>query len=136
MRKSKNKSLAKAKADKYFSEYIRLRDADSDGIATCCTCGKRDHWKQMDAGHFITRDRLATRYHEQNCHAQCRLCNRFQGGHQYKHAKHVEEMYGRDVPQEILELSQQVTKYSQTEFELHAERYREAAADIRSCKGL
>ena len=136
MRQSKNKKLAKAKADKYFSEYIRLRDADSNGIATCCTCGARDHWRQMDAGHFITRDRLATRYHEQNCHAQCRLCNRFQGGHQYKHAKHVEDKYGREVPDEILELSQQTTKWNQTDFELCAERYREAAADIRSCKGL
>lgn len=136
MRKSKNRKLAKAKADRYFSEYIRLRDADDTGYAICCTCGSREYWRQMDAGHFITRDRMATRYHEYNCHAQCRLCNRFQGGHQYKHAKFIEDTHGREIPEELLERAKETKVYTQEDFERCAQRYRDAAALVRSRKGL
>jgi len=47
MRKSKNKSLAKAKADKYFSEYIRLRDADSNGIEGAFYVWQPDRVREM-----------------------------------------------------------------------------------------
>jgi len=31
------------KADKVFSEYIRRRYADDNGVTECFTCGKNDH---------------------------------------------------------------------------------------------
>lgn len=33
----------KAKLDKIFSEYIRLRDADNNGMVRCISCMKIDH---------------------------------------------------------------------------------------------
>ena len=47
------------KLDKVFSEYIRRRYAKND-IATCVTCGKKDHWKKLQAGHFMSRKHYAT----------------------------------------------------------------------------
>ena len=54
-----------------------------------------DHWKECDAGHFASRGRLWTRYNEKNIHAQCRYCNRFCGGQQYKYGREIDTRYGR-----------------------------------------
>ena len=62
-------------ADKLFSEWIRRRTADGNGIVACVTCGDKDHWKQMHNGHFISRDKFPTRYHPNNCNCQCPRCN-------------------------------------------------------------
>jgi hypothetical protein len=69
--------------DKVFSEYIRLRDADSQGYVWCVTCGKPHYWSdghQVNCGHFIPRGRKATRFDERNCHGQCVQCNMYKSG--------------------------------------------------------
>jgi len=79
----------KAKLDRVFSKYIRMRDSDEDGIVKCITCGKWVAYIDADAGHFISRKNLSTRYMEQNCHAQCRHDNRFLHGLQYEIIQHI-----------------------------------------------
>jgi transposase len=55
----------KAKLDKIFSEYIRLRDATlGDGYGTCISCGKIIYWKDNHCGHFINRKHMALRFNE------------------------------------------------------------------------
>ena len=73
-----------AKLDTVFSEYIRLRDSNKEGICKCITCGEYKHWREMDAGHFISREHMATRWEEENAHAQCPSCNRFKSGSKIK----------------------------------------------------
>ncbi len=34
----------------------------------------------MDCGHFHSRRNMNTRWDEENCHGQCRRCNRFEQG--------------------------------------------------------
>lgn len=75
------------KLDAVFSEYIRLSHADEYGIVKCVTCGKYDHWKRMDCGHFIPRTHLATRFNEVNCAPQCPECNQWKGGMLEKYYK-------------------------------------------------
>ena len=70
MATSKNIKLAKAKADKYFSLFIRERDKDKG----CVTCGKFTDNK--DCGHFLSRRFESTRFDEKNAHGQCQKCNR------------------------------------------------------------
>jgi len=60
--------------DRIFSEYIRLKDA-KDGIVRCYTCGAFKHWKEVDAGHYISRTHKATRWDKRNVHVQCKKCN-------------------------------------------------------------
>ena len=49
--KKPTRSKLVKKLDTVFSQYIRLKDS-KDGIGTCVTCGKQDHWKNLQAGHF------------------------------------------------------------------------------------
>jgi hypothetical protein len=77
-----------AKLDKVFSEYIRRRYAKNE-IATCVTCGKKDHWKKLQAGHFMSRKHYATRWDENNVEVQCSACNVFRYGEQYLFAKYL-----------------------------------------------
>lgn len=125
MRKSANRSLAKKKADRVFSLFIRRRDADHKGTVTCVTCGEVGHYKDMDAGHFISRDKIPTRYDEQNVHVQCRKCNRFRGGEQYKHGVYIEYRYGAGTAARLQQKSQGISKYDQSYFEAVASKYKE-----------
>lgn len=48
-------SCSKATAWKWFSLYIRLRDASLDGYVRCCTCSSIKHFKQIQAGHYYSQ---------------------------------------------------------------------------------
>jgi len=80
--------------DVLFSKFVRLRDADSDGLVRCCTCGKVDHWKKRQCGHFMSRRHLATRWEEKNTGSQCVSCNIFKQGEQVEFAKYLDKRYG------------------------------------------
>lgn len=80
--------------DRWFSKFIRLRDADRNGICRCITCGTPHHWKDIDCGHFVSREKSVTRYDERNCHAQCKVCNRFKSGNQFEHGKAIDRIHG------------------------------------------
>jgi hypothetical protein len=60
-------------------------------------------WKELDAGHFQSRGKYATRYHEENVKPQCKRCNGFRGGEQYQFALNL----GTDLADELVYLSNQ-----------------------------
>lgn len=130
MRPSKNKKLAKAKCDKYFSEYIRRRDADEKGLVKCCTSGKIMHWKRADAGHYISRRFEATRYDPRNCHPQSKQENRFYSGNQLQHQKYIEERYGKDVPDELFIKSRMKCFRKKFDYEEIAKEYKQKIDDL------
>lgn len=73
-----DKSFQRAKAQKVFNEYIRLRDA-KDG---CISCDKPYDWHgQWHAGHYKTVGaRPDLRFDEDNCNKQCSTCNNYLSG--------------------------------------------------------
>lgn len=79
--KTGKRSSLKDRLDKVFSLYIRLRDAMPNGYFRCISCGEIKPFDQADCGHYFSRTHLATRFDEQNCHAECRYCNRFKADH-------------------------------------------------------
>lgn len=83
-----------AKIDDVFSDFIRLRDCDKQGLIKCITCGDIKHWTKMDCGHFVTRDKMGTRWEEPNSNGQCPHCNRFKSGQQYEHGLAIDRKYG------------------------------------------
>ena len=109
----KNKSDAKLKKelDKIFSEYIRRKYSDSGGCATCFTCGKKAYWKELQAGHFITRSALATRFDEDNVRPQCIGCNIFGGGRQVQFAEKLQKELGKKIVETLFKKAKQITKY-------------------------
>ena len=99
-KKKQSRSKLVKKLDAVFSQYIRLKNA-VDGYAVCFTCGKKDHWKKLQNGHFQSRKHYATRWDEQNCQVQCVKCNMFEQGEQYKFGLNLDAKYGLGTAEEL-----------------------------------
>ena len=94
-------------ADALFSVMVRMTNASSSGNVTCCTCGKRDHWKNMDAGHFVPRGKWATRYVFDNVNPQCHRCNRKMDGMAWAHAAYIDETHHPGRAAQLVALSRE-----------------------------
>lgn len=98
-------SQLRLKLDKVFSEYIRRRDR---GI--CCTCGVQKEWKLQQAGHYISRSHLSTRYNEINVHCQCISCNVFKSGNMPSYTLFLQRKFGGQIIEELYKKSLEITK--------------------------
>ena len=110
------------KLDKVFSIYIRRRYADND-VAECFTCGKQDHWKKLQNGHFQSRKHYATRWHEVNCQVQCAGCNVFRYGEQFKFARNLDNTYYDGLAYELYIEANKTVKLDNTDLEMLIEKY-------------
>jgi len=109
-RKPSRKTIIK-KLDTIFSKYIRLKDADFKGNCICVTCGRSYYWKEIQAGHFISRKHYSTRWDERNVKPQCYSCNVMRYGEQYKYSKYL----GIELSEDLLNLSYKIVKFSNPE---------------------
>lgn len=121
---------------KVFSEFIRLRDSDENGICKCCTCGAVRYWKNMDCGHGVGRQHMGTKYSEQNNHAQCKKCNGFEAGRADKYKEFVDKKYGKGTWNQMLVFSRMPTKYGQFEIDLMTKAYSQKVSEMKSSKNL
>ena len=128
----KTQKYWKNKIDKVFSEYIRRRDCNEDGYCECISCGKTIHFSESDAGHFIGRQHMATRWEERNVYAQCRKCNRFEYGRQYEYSLHL----GKDLANLLLIKSKQMCKYNDIEFQIIFETYRDKLQSLKDSQSF
>ena len=122
--KTPSVSTLKKRLDRIFSEYIRRRDArtNPNGYVSCCSCGQVAHWKQMDAGHYISRKHNTTRYHPKNVHAQCRQCNRYDEGNKSGYSLFLTRAYGPGIIAALDHLGHQSKRFRAPELlELIAE---------------
>lgn len=108
--KKKTTSQLKKILDGLFSQYIRLKDSNGNGFCTCVTCGKSGHWKTMQNGHYISRQHLALRFDETNCHVQCPGCNVFKGGNYTSYALFMLNKYGEKRLQWLEQQKHVITK--------------------------
>jgi hypothetical protein len=106
MKKPSRKSLVE-KLDKIFSQYIRRKDA-IDEIAECITCGKKDHYKKLQCGHFQSRSHYSTRWNINNVGVQCYGCNISRSGEQYKFSQYL----GNKLSEEMHIKSKQIVKFA------------------------
>ena len=109
--------------DKVFSQWIRQKDADHRGYVECWTCGKVLLWSRVDAGHFQSRAKFSTRWDEMNVKPQCKGCNGFRSGEQFKFARKLDAVYGEGTAEEIERISNQTRKYSVEELEALVDVY-------------
>jgi hypothetical protein len=133
---SRNLSQAKKTADKWFSLYIRLRDSNPNGTATCITCDKVDEWRTFDCGHFQSRRYLSTRYEEMNAHSQCVGCNQWGSGEQYKHGLAIDMLYGEGTAQELEQKARSLTKMNKNEVMELAREFKAMAEELAEQKGI
>lgn len=125
MPKKPSRKTIVTKLDKVFSEYIRRRYAKNN-ISECVTCGKKDHWKNLQAGHFMSRKHYATRWDEENVEVQCMACNVYRYGEQYLFAKHL----GQEKADELLAKSRTMVKLKDWELEEMIEIYKKKLLEL------
>ena len=123
-KKVSRKNLVK-RLDNIFSQYIRLRNANAQGIAECYTCGKTDHWKRLQNGHFQSRKHYGTRWDETNCQVQCSACNVFRYGEQYIFGINLDKDFGDGTADSLHEVSRQVVKFSNDDLLEKLEYYKQ-----------
>lgn len=124
----KSRKSIVAKLDKEFSLYIRQRNA-VNGTVTCFTCGKQDHWQNMDCGHFMSRKHYATRWHEDNCQVQCKSCNVFRYGEQFKFGVALNQIKD-GLAEDLLAKSRELTKFSNSELLELIDYYKEKTLSL------
>lgn len=129
MKKKVSVSYYKKKLDTIFSLFIRLRDSDEHGYASCYTCGVTKHYKELQCGHFAPRQYLSLRYDERNCHTQCYACNMLYNGQPSAYAEHLKRDYGEEILTEIEQKRKEVTK--NFPYEVKLEHYKQAVKDLQ-----
>lgn len=133
----KNISKLKKELDKWFSLYIRLREANEYGMVQCFTCGTvKPYNKGMQCGHFQSRTHLSTRFDEQNCQAQCVSCNMFKQGEQYKFSLQLNAKYGEGTADELLFFARQTVKFTRVDYEEKISYYKSTVNKLKKEKGL
>lgn len=139
MRKKRQRSIKTIKRSlwKYFSAYIKLRDAELvDGklVVRCISCGKEYEYgdQKINAGHFFSsKGSPALRYNPFNVHAQCVACNINQG-EQYLFYKGLLKKY-KNAKQIIYRLEQNKKKkytFKKKKLEQLEQRYKRLFNEI------
>ncbi|HYG03306.1 MAG TPA: recombination protein NinG [Chryseosolibacter sp.] len=114
--KTSDYSKLLGKLDYAFSEVVRLTAADEkEGMCICITCGDKQHWTDMECGHYVKRRHLATRYDLQNCGAQCSTCNCVNDGREDEHERYIDRTYGEGTAAKLKRKAQSEPKFTERE---------------------
>ena len=104
-KKRKTTKQLKKEAWNLFSQYIRLRDClrttGCSSFGLCITCGKRYHFKLLQAGHFIPGRHNANLFNEKGCHAQCYNCNINLKGNTLEYRRQIIRLYGAGADEQL-----------------------------------
>jgi hypothetical protein len=129
-------SKLKKELDSWFSKYIRLRDATDMGVAQCFTCGKIDHYKKLQNGHFQSRRHHFTRWDETNCQVQCVKCNMFEQGEQFKFGLNLDAKYGEGTAEDLIICARQTIKLSRVDYEENITYYKSLVEKLKQEKNI
>ena len=132
------KSISKLKKelDKWFSLYIRLRDATDEGLVQCFTSGRVYHYKNIHAGHFMSRKYLSTRWCETNVQPQSAADNLFGQGEQYKFGLKLDGKYGEGTAEELQYKAKKIVKFSRVDYDEKISYYKKAVDNLKKEKGI
>ena len=120
--------------DDIFSQYIRLRDSNSDGIGKCISCNKPVHWTQADNGHYINRQHMNTRYAHENCNLQCRTCNRTLSGNIDEYKIGLIKKYGIGIHNKLNQAKHQALHLNSVDYREKIMYYKSLVKKMKYCK--
>lgn len=129
MRKKTLKGLTK-ELDKIFSEYIRRKYANENGLVKCVSCPKRANWKELQCGHYVKRSARSTRWSVKNCFPQCVGCNVFQKGNYPAFTSFLLTNYGAEYIQDLVKEGQKIRKWTIPDLEKEIERFKELISKL------
>jgi hypothetical protein len=116
--------------DEVFSKYIRLRGADYRGYNTCFTCGVSLPWKQLQCGHYISRQHLSLRFDPKNCFPQCFSCNCEKNGNIAEYKKKIIRNYGIVHLHYLTEKKNEIKQYSDFELDILISYYKKKIKEM------
>lgn len=133
--KERNLSWYKAAAWVSFSRFIRTRDClattgDVD-FGICCTCKKRKHFKDLQAGHFIPGRGSAILFEETCVSAQCAACNKWKNGNVIEYTPFMQEKYGQKEIDRLYALARTTRKYTINELLALREYYDQKTEELQ-----
>lgn len=105
-----------------MSEYTRRKNAGTNQLVACCTCGKSIHWKELHAGHYLHGGRggkgNAVSYDHRNINPQCPGCNYFgaRGEAALNYSQFMFRKYGSGILDELKAIKAQ-SKMRRPDFE-------------------
>ena len=129
-------SKLKKELDKWFSLYIRIRAADENGIVICFTSGRSYPYKNIHAGHFMSRRNLSTRWCELNVQPQSAADNIFGQGEQYRFGLYLDGKYGEGTAEELRMKSLRTLKMSRADYEEKISYYKSCVEKLKKEKGI
>lgn len=95
--------IKRTAADKWFSDYIRLRDKH-----TCQRCRRKftkDQLQGLDCSHYHTRGHNMTRFHPDNAMALCYGCHSYLEANPKEHGEFMLKRIGQEKFNELEVLS-------------------------------
>lgn len=97
--------------DAFCSLIVRIKHSDKEGNCACFTCDDIYPYKKIQAGHFISRSHMATRFDTKfNIQPQCVNCNCINHGNLEIYKERLEEMMP-GITESLYEQSHEVEKY-------------------------
>jgi hypothetical protein len=129
-------SKLKKELDKWFSLFIRLREATDEGMVQCFTSGRVYHYKNIHAGHFMSRKHLSTRWCDTNVQPQSAADNLFGQGEQFKFGLALDSKYGEGTAEELQFLSKTIMKVSRIDYEEKIGYYKSVVEKLKKEKGI
>ena len=117
-----------------FSEYIRKRDGlrttGSTEWGLCITCGRRYHFKMLQAGHFISGRHNAGLFSEKGVHAQCYNCNINLKGNTLEYRRQIIKLYGEGADIELENKAKEIKQFTIPELEELIISYKQKIKDL------
>ena len=115
------------KLDKVFSAYIRLRDAMPSGYFKCISCGQIKPF---------SRKNMSVRFDEDDCHAECKGCNRFSSDHLIAYQANLIRKIGMQRFELLSAKAHQAKHWSDFELEAMIKHYTAEVKRLSSMKGI
>jgi hypothetical protein len=121
-RKPKLKTISQLKklADQLHSLATRYRFGEvknGQWVAQCITCGIEKPIKQLQCGHFMSRQYNILRYSEENTAPQCYGCNVMHQGKQYEFGFQLDLLYGDGTAKRLHKESKTLHQFKREELE-------------------
>lgn len=110
--------------DIVFSKYIRLRDMGACGYVVCISCGDIFPLDQVQCGHYFPRWHMATRWDEDNCHAECWKCNCCDANHLERYKKNLIIKIGQERYDALCDRVKETKQWSDYEIKDMIKRYK------------
>lgn len=126
----------RAKCLKAIQLLARISAANDFGIAECVSCGRKQHYKEMDGGHFIPKGGSSFwALRIENIHPQCKGCNAFgmkNGVAAQSYTIWMQDYYGADFVKDMLATKNNLIKIYANEYEEMLKDYNDQINEHRN----